>query len=177
MTHSTYLPAETKNDVVARITTSFKKSIKALLETAKEIVEASNRDDFTSVRKELVNNRVMSESTITSFLTIGNNAVLMNPDYEDRLPPSYTSLYALAKLDNSELVSLIDGNTIHSDLTVKATQALIGSAQKKNKTPQIKPRADIHISSEIYAQYQSEIHALEAFVIENCSFLLMKVEK
>jgi hypothetical protein len=93
-------PSATVESAFNKITTALRRSTEGIIEAAQCIVQYEKSSDFLQLRKRLVEEKVMAESTVSQYITIGNCTVLaLNIE---KLPPSFNSLYHLAKIEKSK---------------------------------------------------------------------------
>jgi len=92
------------------IVASWRKVASSIMETGRLLLQAEEQLDragFSTIRKHLVENGIMSETVISKLLKIARNSVLSAPDNVPLLPGSYATLYVLAGKDPVEVQSAL----------------------------------------------------------------------
>lgn len=117
------------NRTVDSIKSSYRKSLKELLLTAKKLSEAYKDKSFRKVRAKLIEDKIMASSTISTFIKIGECELFYDERYEELLPNSYTSLYELAKLNREKLISALEQKDISADMTVKEVKEFVSNIE------------------------------------------------
>lgn len=87
----------TVETVFTSITSALHRSSEGVLEAAKCLVQFEGYKEFGELRKRLAAEKIMAKSTISQYLTIGKCTVLSR--VVDKLPPSFNSIYHLAKME------------------------------------------------------------------------------
>jgi len=88
------------------IIASWRKVASSIMETGRLLLQAEEQLDragFSTIRKHLVENGIMSETVISKLLKIARNSVLSAPENVPLLPGSYATLYVLAGKDPVEV--------------------------------------------------------------------------
>ena len=88
------------------IVASWRKVASSIMETGRLLLQAEEQLDragFSTIRKHLVENGIMSETVISKLLKIARNSVLSAPENVPLLPGSYATLYVLAGKDPVEV--------------------------------------------------------------------------
>lgn len=92
------------------IVASWRKVASSIMETGRLLLQAEEQLDragFSTIRKHLVENGIMSETVISKLLKIARNSVLSAPENVPLLPGSYATLYVLAGKDPVEVQSAL----------------------------------------------------------------------
>ena len=122
-------------------------SILLLTETVYEAKANLSIDDFNTFSKEV---GLKSKSTISKFIAIGEKVSRLQP-HKNNLPCSWTTLYKLARLNQSDFDQI--KGFLHFDMTVSDVQKWLSSSpQSKNCTD----KPDISIYLELL-NYQEKI--------------------
>ena len=100
-------------DFSARISAAWHKATISIFEVGAALVEAKGQlspRDYRDLIRDLEDRRIMSRSTISKLMTVASNAVLTKPDYQNKLPPSYVTLYLLSRQEDERLErAIIEG--------------------------------------------------------------------
>lgn len=92
------------------IVSSWRKVASSIMETGRLLVQAEeqlDRSGFSRIRKNLVEQGIMSETVISKLLKIARNSVLSAPENVPLLPGSYATLYVLAGKDPVQVETAI----------------------------------------------------------------------
>lgn len=99
-----------------------------------DIVYAANRNlskqDFDEFRKEIGAHQ-KKDSYIKKLICIAKKSARFNAIKND-LPPNYTTLYSMTKLDDGTFKQAVDDNVVHPDMTAVALSKYLGKKKKKN---------------------------------------------
>lgn len=95
--NSTAATEVTVESAFNEIKSSMLRSTVGVLDAARVLIDFFSRDDYPKLKKELISNKLMGESTLSQYQTIGRCAVLR--EVVEHLPASFNSLYHLAKLE------------------------------------------------------------------------------
>jgi hypothetical protein len=104
------------------------------METSRLLLQAEEQLDragFSTIRKHLVENGIMSETVISKLLKIARNTVLSAPDNVLLLPGSYATLYVLAGKDPVEVQSALAEGKITPLTQLKDVTDLFPSTTNK----------------------------------------------
>jgi len=107
------------SEAVSNITVAWNKTVEALLETSSLLVSYSQQGNWRSIKLELESRGIMGSSVISMMLGIGNNEHLRKPEVKSLLPPSYSALYQLSKLDDDVIDVKIENEELSPALTVE----------------------------------------------------------
>jgi hypothetical protein len=116
------------------IVTSWRKVASSIMETSRLLLQAEEQLDragFSTIRKHLVENGIMSETVISKLLKIARNSVLSAPDNVPLLPGSYATLYVLAGKDPVEVQSALAEGKITPLTQLKDVTDLFPSTTNK----------------------------------------------
>lgn len=129
--------SKTEN-AVEEIKASWQKSINSMIETAQLILEYSFSSEWKNIQKELADRNIMKPSVVSMMLGIANNPVLTNPEYRDKLPLSYNSLYHLSLLEEKEVETRIKDGKINTSFRLEDVRALKKKLEGKPATTTVK---------------------------------------
>lgn len=116
------------------IVASWRKVASSIMETGRLLLQAEEQLDragFSTIRKHLVENGIMSETVISKLLKIARNSVLSAPDNVPLLPGSYATLYVLAGKDPVEVQSALAEGKITPLTQLKDVTDLFPSTTNK----------------------------------------------
>lgn len=116
------------------IVASWRKVASSIMETSRLLLQAEEQLDragFSTIRKHLVENGIMSETVISKLLKIARNSVLSAPDNVPLLPGSYATLYVLAGKDPVEVQSALAEGKITPLTQLKDVTDLFPSTTNK----------------------------------------------
>ena len=116
------------------IVASWRKVASSIMETSRLLLQAEEQLDragFSTIRKHLVENGIMSETVISKLLKIARNTVLSAPDNVPLLPGSYATLYVLAGKDPVEVQSALAEGKITPLTQLKDVTDLFPSTTNK----------------------------------------------
>ena len=100
------------------ITSAWNKAAFSIIEVGRQLNEAQNelsKNQWVQLRRELEDQRIMSNSTITKLKMIANNVVLTREENQKYLPPSYETLYVLSQVEDDELSKAFDDHQISTE--------------------------------------------------------------
>ena len=142
--------SQAKNDLelhYEKISSAWYKTTESIIETARYLLEAKEQlslFDYKKLTESLVENSVMSLSTISKLKGIAENQVLCNPDNQKLLPPSYETLYLLSLKDETVLEEKLLNNEINAETNRKELTAIFRSDQTTSV-----PKLDVHYADRI----------------------------
>ena len=116
------------------IVASWRKVASSIMETGRLLLQAEEQLDragFSTIRKHLVENGIMSETVISKLLKIARNTVLSAPNNVPLLPGSYATLYVLAGKDPVEVQSALAEGKITPLTQLKDVTDLFPSTTNK----------------------------------------------
>jgi len=122
----------TPEEFAKRICIAHGKSIEAILETGKILIEAKrclNHGDWLKIFND--NDIPFGERTAQRLIKIRMNEALSNPTHMSFLPTSWGTLYELIKIPN--LNQAIEEGKIHADMQRKDVETLLPEKLKKIK--------------------------------------------
>ena len=126
------------------ITSAWNKAAFSIIEVGRQLNEAQNelsKNQWVQLRRELEDQRIMSNSTITKLKMIANNVVLTREENQKYLPPSYETLYVLSQVEDDELSKAFDDHQISTETQRKNIPEIFGShknaTRKKNSNSKI----------------------------------------
>ena len=100
------------------ITSAWNKAAMSIIEVGRQLNEAKenlSNIKFRQLKRELEDQRIMSNSTITKLRMIANNVVLTKEENQKYLPPSYETLYLLSRVEENELSEAFDNQLISTE--------------------------------------------------------------
>lgn len=116
---------------VGEIGARWHKMTDGILDVASLCVEAM-RTLCPEDRKALHGRLRFSKGTISKLVKIGNDERL-RPDYvRKRLPPSYTTIYAISGLTDDQLYAAVEAGVIHLDMHRADLDVWLGKSQDPN---------------------------------------------
>ena len=101
---------------VSEITTSWRKTNEAIIETAEILKKYRQSSNWQDVKTKLID-EVMPKSTVDYLLAISANDALMNRRYTAKLPNELLKIYHLSILSADILEPKIKANQVHPKLT------------------------------------------------------------
>ena len=111
------------------------KTVQGILIMCKAVYDAYQIENMSDQNKFFNNvNLDKSSSTCKKFKAIGEKYVLFEK-IEKSLPPAWTSLYELTRLDDEKLTNYINDNKIHSKIKLSKIKELIGDKQSPSLSP------------------------------------------
>ncbi len=116
------------------IVASWRKVASSIMETGRLLLQAEEQLDragFSTIRKHLVENGIMSETVISKLLKIARNSVLSAPENVPLLPGSYATLYVLAGKDPVEVQTALTEGKITPLTQLKDVTDLFPSLANK----------------------------------------------
>jgi hypothetical protein len=86
--------------VFTKITAALRRSTEGVLDAASYLVQFEGREDYPKLKKQLIAEKIIGESTISMYMKIGKcTALYLNIE---KLPPSFNSIYHLASLEGKK---------------------------------------------------------------------------
>ena len=156
------------------IVASWRKVASSIMETSRLLLQAEGQLDragFSTIRKHLVENGIMSETVISKLLKIARNTVLSAPDNVPLLPGSYATLYVLAGKDPVEVQSALAEGKITPLTQLKDVTDLFSSTTNKvQKVPDatgivVTVQSDLtNVPADTIKAFKAAIDALKEFV-------------
>jgi hypothetical protein len=116
------------------ITATWRKAAESILETGRILLEAKEgpyRLKHGAFEQMVRTKLPFNESTARKLMAIARHPVLSNRSHVNALPPSYGTLYALAKVPNDRLIAHIRDGTINPKLNRNDVAALRGDQSPK----------------------------------------------
>lgn len=156
------------------IVASWRKVASSIMETGRLLLQAEEQLDragFSTIRKHLVENGIMSETVISKLLKIARNSVLSAPDNVPLLPGSYATLYVLAGKDPVEVQSALAEGKITPLTQLKDVTDLFPSTT--NKVQKVADATGIvvtvqsdlsNVPADTISAFKAAIDALKEFV-------------
>ncbi len=83
--------------VFSNIQVSMRRTTESVLAVGKYLVDFEGYKEYAELKKKLISEKLMAESTISQYVQIGKCTVLSQ--VVDKLPASFNSIYHLAKLE------------------------------------------------------------------------------
>jgi hypothetical protein len=156
------------------IVASWRKVASSIMETGRLLLQAEEQLDragFSTIRKHLVENGIMSETVISKLLKIARNTVLSAPDNVLLLPGSYATLYVLAGKDPVEVQSaLAEGKITPLTQLKDVTDLFPSTTNKVQKVPDatgivVTIQSDLsNVPADTIKAFKAAIDALKEFV-------------
>ena len=112
------------------ITSAWNKAAMSIIEVGRQLNEAQNdlsKIEFRQLKRELEDQRIMSNSTITKLRMIANNVVLTREENQKYLPPSYETLYLLTRVEDDELEKAFVNQQISTETQRNYISEIFGS--------------------------------------------------
>lgn len=156
------------------IVASWRKVASSIMETGRLLLQAEEQLDragFSTIRKHLVENGIMSETVISKLLKIARNSVLSAPENVPLLPGSYATLYVLAGKDPVEVQTALAEGKITPLTQLKDVTDLFPS--RTNKVQKVADATGIvvtiqsdmsNVPAETINAFKAAIDALKDFV-------------
>ena len=159
------------------ITSSWNKVAMSIIEVGRQLNEAQNdlsKIEFRQLKRELEDQRIMSNSTITKLRMIANNVVLTREENQKYLPPSYETLYLLSRIDENDLSEAFENQLISTETQRNNIPNIFGfqnqTTSKVNSYLKISISIPEKLSREETVQlkiYLSEIKKISGVIINN----------
>ena len=86
--------------VFLKINQTLRRSAEGVLQVADYLYQFESHCDFQKLVKELSDKKILAKSTISQYITIARCDVLKN--HLENLPPSFNSIYQLAKIEKNK---------------------------------------------------------------------------
>lgn len=156
------------------IVASWRKVASSIMETSRLLLQAEEQLDragFSTIRKHLVENGIMSETVISKLLKIARNTVLSAPDNVLLLPGSYATLYVLAGKDPVEVqTALAEGKITPLTQLKDVTDLFPSTTNKVQKVADatgivVTVQSDLsNVPADTIKAFKAAIDALKEFV-------------
>jgi hypothetical protein len=156
------------------IVASWRKVASSIMETGRLLLQAEEQLDragFSTIRKHLVENGIMSETVISKLLKIARNSVLSAPDNVPLLPGSYATLYVLAGKDPVEVqTALAEGKITPLTQLKDVTDLFPSTTNKVQKVADatgivVTVQSDLsNVPADTVKAFKAAIDALKEFV-------------
>jgi hypothetical protein len=156
------------------IVASWRKVASSIMETSRLLLQAEEQLDragFSTIRKHLVENGIMSETVISKLLKIARNSVLSAPDNVPLLPGSYATLYVLAGKDPVEVqTALAEGKITPLTQLKDVTDLFPSTTNKVQKVADatgivVTVQSDLsNVPADTVKAFKAAIDALKEFV-------------
>lgn len=104
--------AVTAADFAARITTTYRRSVEAIIETGRLIAEAKLALDHGEFLSMVANDLPFGASTAARLMKVAADERLSNPAHVQHLPASWGTLYEISKLSPAQFDARIADGTI-----------------------------------------------------------------
>jgi hypothetical protein len=108
------------------ISAGWRKSLESILEAGSALIEARDDIDHGEFEAMIKEDLPFTPSTARRLMIIATNPVLSNRAHAHVLPPAWTSLYELSKLNTDTLTALIEDGTINPKMERREAEALSG---------------------------------------------------
>jgi hypothetical protein len=106
----------TPADFAARITACWRKSAEAFIEAGRWLIRARSDLDHGAFGTMVESDLPFGARTAQRLMAIAADARLSNATHASHLPPSWTTLYELTKLDDAQFEAKIADGTINPDM-------------------------------------------------------------
>ena len=130
------LPPVDKKTVAAAlsdITTSWRKTTEAILNTADTLYKYQNSQDWSVISEELDKRNIIKISVQKFLIGIAQNPTLMDSGIRDSLPPHYNTLYHMSRIDGDKLRTLLKKGTINPSTLLEDVRKLADKFSPKKK--------------------------------------------
>ena len=137
------------------ITSAWNKAAMSIIEVGRQLNEAQNdlnKIEFRQLKRELEDQRIMSNSTITKLRMIANNVVLTREENQKYLPPSYETLYLLTRVEDDELEKAFVNQQISTETQRSNISEIFGSQKTSSQQVNSKPKISISIPDSLSQQ-------------------------
>ena len=124
-----------------KINASWRKTTESILETARLCADA-NKDLKSKDRARLIKQLAFNAATFSKLVKIGSKYQLQSDPVKSLLPPSYSIVYEVAKLNEGDLQVAITEGVINPGMTRRDLDAWIGKNNPKMDASkdQIRPK-------------------------------------
>lgn len=122
----------TAADFAARITTTYQRSVEAIIETGRLIAEAKVALDHGEFLTMIENNLPFDPRTAQRLMKIAGDARLTDPTRVSHLPPHWGTLYELTKLSDSAFEARFADGTISPQME-RRDIALVGKRERRQE--------------------------------------------
>ena len=126
------------DDYFSKICGSWYKAAQSIIETGKFLLEAKEQlgsSKFAALRRQLEDQNIMSNTTISKIMKIAENTVLIKAEYQKYLPPSYETLYQLSRQDDIILEEKICNHEITPEIQQKDVKEIFPYKNKPRNEP------------------------------------------
>lgn len=137
----TNLPAVMREQWVERIAKAWRRTTESIIETGTIIADAKRGLPHGEFLKMVGDELPFSRQVAHRLMTVARNAVLSNVDSIPHLPPSWSALYELSKLDPPTLVAKIKDGTVNPKTTRRDVMAWRKQPPPGEATPMDQPTA------------------------------------
>lgn len=161
------------------IVSSWRKVASSIMETGRLLLQAKEQLDragFSTIRKHLVENGIMSETVISKLLKIARNTVLSAPDNVSLLPGSYATLYVLAGKDPVEVQSALAEGKITPLTQLRDVTNLFPSTTNKSQKVADSTGIVVTIQSDLSNVPSDKINAFKAAIDALKEFVSVEVK-
>ena len=114
-----------------KINASWRKTTESVLETARLCADA-NKDLKSKDRARLIKQLAFNAATFSKLVKIGSKYQLQSDPLKSLLPPSYSIVYEVAKLNEGDLQVAITEGVINPGMTRRDLDAWIGKTQSED---------------------------------------------
>jgi hypothetical protein len=124
-----------------KINASWRKTTESILETARLCADA-NKDLKSKDRARLIKQLAFNAATFSKLVKIGSKYQLQQDPVKSLLPPSYSIVYEVAKLNEGDLQVAVTEGVINPGMTRRDLDAWIGKNNPKMDASkdQIRPK-------------------------------------
>ena len=136
------LPIEATDlrDRIGRLNASWQKQAPSILNTAK--LAGQILADWPGTQKELVALLAFEKATFNKLCKIGSDERLYKEQLAAILPPHFSLLYALTKLDDTQFAAHLEGGHIHPRVSRKEIQSWLANDESASTTKKLSIRVD-----------------------------------
>jgi hypothetical protein len=164
------VPASEIDGYVQKIEGTWKKTLDGILDTAKLCAEASDKLNAKD-KARLLGQLSFRPTTFSKLAKVGKDERLRRPGIIKYLPPNYSTLYAVAKLDDKQLDEAIDSGALHHEARRADIEALTRPKSDKLSPP---PFAYVRVPPEYSEDRLPELEARLRAVASEFEVTLVK---
>ena len=166
--------AEHLLDHANTISASWRSAAASIIETGRLINIAEQEllpAEYRQLREYLATNSGLSQTVISKLKTISRNPLLLDPNYQSQLPPSYATLYHISKIENKKLKQALENGVINADTQLKDIKSRFNTVKnpRKKKSEEDEAKIKIEISGSLDEDTMSDLK-------EFCESLSKKVK-
>jgi hypothetical protein len=138
----------TRQQHAAAFNTQWRRSVEAIIEAGRALIAAERDLEPAEFAAMLAEDLLVSRGTAVKLKQIAGNRILCSHGNRDRLPNSWTTLYALSELTDAQLRAAFANGRITPDMQRRDAEALrnppvVVTAPAAAPTPTIQPIIDV----------------------------------